>query len=71
MPDQEPRRFKGEDELTIEERFQRLRAERRGDPPPSFETDEYRAHQGAQTTARPLDELTVQDHIDRIYGKDQ
>ena len=79
MSDDQPRRFKSRDELSIEEEVQVQQAERRGEQTPHFEREEYRdarreavreaglePEEEPTTGEKSLEEMTPDEHFDRI-----
>jgi hypothetical protein len=72
-----PRRFKERSELTMDEELAVVQAQRRDDPEPKFETDEYRQARREHLEAggfdadggeleTPLEDMTPEDHFNRI-----
>jgi hypothetical protein len=70
-------RFKRRGEYTVEEELAVIQAERRGDPSPRFETDEYRQARrdhleaggfetGDDEGRTPLEDMTPEDHFNRM-----
>jgi hypothetical protein len=73
-----PERFKKREDLTVDEQLAAIQAQKRGDPAPRFETDEYRQARREALEAAGLDpdddaeesmaleDMTPEDHFNRI-----
>ena len=59
-----PRRFKTPEELSAAEHFERLRAQRRGQPEPKYETSEYRA-----TRRKALRRAGLEEEADEVEAR--
>jgi hypothetical protein len=72
------RRWKRDEELSVEELVQRMQAETRGEPAPQFETPEYIEHrtealrdagldeEADESKPKSIEDLTPAEHYERM-----